>query len=68
MAAITYACEFLSPAEILLVGFDNMLNPLQDEYHKANKGRWTSRHDWVSENAMLALVQGHYGVEIRGFG
>ncbi len=67
MAAITYACEFLKPATILLVGFDNMLNPNQMYYHKADKGRWTTRHDWFAESKMLDHVRNHYSVEIKEF-
>ena len=67
MAAITYACEFLKPAEILLVGFDNLLDPARLDYHKANKGAWTSRHDWFAENKMLPLIEASYAVEVRRF-
>jgi hypothetical protein len=66
MAAITYACEFLKPKKIFLVGFDNMLNPMLDEYHKADRGRWVTRHDWKAENAMLSIIESVYQVTIDG--
>ncbi len=67
MAAITYAAQLLEAQEILLVGFDNMLDPERLDYFKANKGRWPSRHEWVTENAMLPLIEKEYGCVIRGF-
>lgn len=67
MAAITYAAELLKPEEILLVGFDNMLDPNRLDYYKANKGKWVTRHEWHVENQMLPLVEKAYGVVIRGF-
>lgn len=68
MAAITYACEFIKPAEILLVGFDNLLNPSLTEYHKSDRGKWVSRHDWIAENKMLPMIQDEYGCVIMDFG
>lgn len=67
MAAITYVCELLKPETVLLVGFDNMLKPNQLEYHKANRGRHPSRHDWFAEHNMLERVAKHYNVTIKGF-
>lgn len=67
MAAITYACEFLKPQTILLVGFDNMLDPDRMDYFKANKGKWTTRHDWHAEKKMLPMIEEAYGAEIRRF-
>lgn len=67
MAAITYACEFLKPDEIRLVGFDNLLNPELLEYHKSHLGRWPTRHDWHAEKAMLPLVSEAYGVKIAAW-
>ena len=67
MAAITYACEFLKPQEIRLVGFDNMLDPTRTEYHKADRGRWVTRHDWAAENRMLPMIEEAYGIAIRAF-
>ena len=66
MAAITYAAELLKPEKIYLVGFDNMLNPDQLEYHKANVGKWVTRHDWHAENKMLPIITEQTGVEILG--
>jgi hypothetical protein len=67
MAAITYACEFLKPDEIQLVGFDNLLNPDLPEYHKSDRGKWVTRHDWKAENSMLPMIEKEYGVKIGGF-
>lgn len=67
MAAITYACEFIKPARILLVGFDNLLDPTRMEYHKADRGKWITRHDWVAENRMLPMIEEAYGAQISGF-
>lgn len=67
MAAITYAAEFLKPSEILLVGFDNLLNPDLMYYEKADRGKWVTRHDWKAEHAMISHVEKYYEVEIRGF-
>ena len=67
MAAITYACEFLKPEEILLLGFDNLLDPARLDYEKADKGKWPSRHDWFAENRMLPLIEKEYGLTIHGF-
>ena len=67
MAAITYACEFITPQEILLVGFDNLLEPTRMEYHKADRGKWVTRHDWIAENRMLPIIEETYGVKISGF-
>ena len=69
MAAITYAAKFLGgDGEILLVGFDNLLDPARLDYYKANKGKWPSGHDWHAENKMIPLVEKAYGVVIRAFG
>lgn len=68
MAAITYAAELLSPEIIYLVGFDNLLDPDLMEYHKANVGKWTTRHDWKAENLMLPIISEKTGVEIVGMG
>lgn len=65
-ASITYVCEFLRPKEILLVGFDNLLDPSLMDYHKADRGLWVTRHDWLGENKLLGLIMNHYGVEVRG--
>lgn len=65
MAAITYACEFLKPARILLVGFDNLLDPALMEYHKADRGKWVTRHDWAAENRMLPLIEAEYDIRIE---
>ena len=67
MAAITFAAEFLKPAEILLVGFDNMLDPDRLDYYKANKGKWVTGHEWHVENKMIPLVEKAHGVVIRRF-
>ena len=67
MFAIICAAEFLKPEEIRLVGFDNLLEPARLEYHKANKGRWVSRHDWKAENRMLPVIERECGVTIGGF-
>lgn len=67
MAAITYVCEFLEPDIVLLVGFDNLLDPNLMDYVKADRGKWVTRHDWKAENQLLGHVSRHYGVEIRGF-
>lgn len=64
-AAIIFACEFLKPRTIFLAGFDNLMEPERLEYHKANRGKWVTHHDWKTENAMLKVVAGHYGTEIR---
>jgi len=68
MFAIVCACEFLKPAEIKLVGFDNMLEPERLDYFKANKGKWHTGHDWHAENKMLPLIEKEYGVAINGMG
>jgi hypothetical protein len=67
MAAITYACELLRAEVVLLVGFDNLLDPARLDYHKAMKGAWPTRHDWTAENRMLPLIEKAFGVEIRRF-
>ena len=67
MFAILCACEFLRAEEIRLVGFDNLLDPDKLEYHKANKGKWVTHHDWKAENRMLPIVEEKYGVTIVGF-
>ena len=67
MAAITYACEFIKPARILLVGFDNLLEPARMEYHKADRGKWVTFHDFEAENRMLPMIEEAYGTEIRAF-
>jgi len=67
MFAILCACEFLKAEEIMLVGFDNLLGPDRPEYHKANKGKWVTHHDWKAENRMLPIVEEKYGVTIVGF-
>lgn len=68
MAAIVYSAEILKPEKIYLVGFDNLLNPNQLDYHKANVGKWTTRHDWFAENKMLPIITEQTGVEIVGLG
>jgi hypothetical protein len=67
MFAITMAARQLGPAQIRLVGFDNLLNPMLMDYYKANRGKWVTRHDWLAERAMLPLVEKDYGVEIRAW-
>lgn len=67
MFAILCACEFLKAEEIRLVGFDNMLNPDLLEYHKADRGKWITRHDWKAEKRMLPLIEKKYGVKIVAF-
>ena len=64
MAAITYICEELRPSKIRLVGFDNMLNPDLKDYHKVERGKWTTFHDWHAENDMLDVIRDEFKVEI----
>ena len=68
MAAIVYAAFYLKPAEILLMGFDNLLDPARLDYFKANKGKWPSRHYWTAENKMLPMIETAYNVRIGRFG
>jgi hypothetical protein len=65
--AIICAAEFLKPEEIRLVGFDNLLDPNKLDYHKANKGKWVTRHDWHAEKRMLPEIEKAYGVRIKAF-
>jgi hypothetical protein len=65
--AIICAAEFLKPEEIRLVGFDNLLDPNKLDYHKANKGKWPTRHDWHAEKRMLPEIEKAYGVIIRAW-
>ena len=65
MFAITATAEFLKPQTILLVGFDNLMNPMKPDYWKANRGKWTSGHDWLAEHAMLSTIEKQYAVEIK---
>lgn len=67
MFAITCVAEILKPAKILLVGFDNLLNPMLLEYCKANRGKWTSNHDWMSERMMIPVIEKELGVKIDAF-
>jgi hypothetical protein len=57
MFAITMTAELLKPETILLVGFDNLVNPMLLDYWKANRGKWTSQHDWLAEHAMLKMIE-----------
>lgn len=68
MAAITYVAEILKPETIFLVGFDNLLDPSRLDYHKANFGKWVTRHDWFAENLMLPIIERETGVKIVGMG
>lgn len=68
VAAIVFLCEQVRPSEIRLVGFDNLLDPKKNDYHKANKGKWVTHHDWNAENLMLPLIEAEYGVKIVGMG
>lgn len=67
MFAILCAAEYLQARQVVLFGFDNMLNPSLREYHKADKGLWQSGHDWASENRMLNAVRRHYNCKIEGY-
>lgn len=62
-AAIIFALELSGEKEILLAGFDNLLDPARP-YEKIDRGRWRSDHDWIVENAMLAELAMHYGATI----
>ncbi len=63
-AAIIFALELLHVKLVLLAGFDNLLDPSKLEYHKAQRGKWVSGHEWQAENAMLGAVEAHYGARI----
>lgn len=67
MFSITMTAELLKPTIILLVGFDNLLNPMRDEYWKANRGKWVSGHDWRAENAMLPIIEKECNVDIQAW-
>lgn len=64
---IICCAEFLGAKEIRLVGFDNLLNPERLEYHKADRGKWVTRHDWAAENRMIPEIENAYGVKVSGF-
>lgn len=65
-AAILFALDLTAHREILLAGFDNLLNPGLLDYRKAGRGKWRSDHDWQAENTMLDALRKHYGAEIKG--
>ena len=67
MFAITVAADILEAKEILLVGFDNLLNPVRGDYFKANKGKWRTDHDWFAERAMLPAIEKMSNVEIKAW-
>lgn len=67
LSAIIFASALLKPDTISLVGFDNLLNPHNMWYDKADRGRWVTRHEWHVENAMLPMVEAEYGVKVIGF-
>lgn len=64
-ATILFALELTGEREILLAGFDNLMNPNTLGYHKIDRGSWPSNHDWHVENAMLHELEQHYGATIR---
>lgn len=64
-AAIIFALDLTDEREILLAGFDNLLNPEIQGYEKIDRGKWRSDHDWHAEHAMLAEVGKHYGATIK---
>ena len=57
----------LKPDKVLLVGFDNLLEPGLWEYHKADRGQWITLHDWETENKLLPLFSEHYGIPIEAW-
>lgn len=67
LSSIIFAAHFLKPERILLVGFDNLLNPNSLWYDRADKGRWVTRHEWHVENAMLPMIEEEYGTTISSF-
>jgi len=53
-------CLDMGCKSIHLVGFDNLLDPMRWEYHKANRGKWVSFHDWPAERKLLDRMMTHY--------
>ena len=65
LSTIIFAAALLKPETILLVGFDNLLNPDLLDYDKADRGHWVSRHEWHVENSMLPMIEAEYGVKVE---
>lgn len=61
VSAYLYACHWLHPKEVILVGFDNFFDPSL-EYVKANVGKWRTGHDWKAERMIADRISEHYGI------
>lgn len=61
VSAYLYACEWVKPDRVILVGFDNFFNPSL-EYHKAQIGKWRSGHNWRAERQIADWMAREYGI------
>lgn len=69
MAAIIYSAHRLRPKEIILAGFDTLLNPSLPftritEIPRTGVGPFPN-HDWEVENKLLSLIEHAYELEIH---
>lgn len=69
MAAILIAIDRWAPQEIILAGFDTMMNPdiefdRNAEIPRSGDGPYPN-HDWPLENQLLTVLGNVYKVEIR---
>lgn len=67
LSAILFCAALLAPRQIRLIGFDNLLNPNLLDYHKADRGKWVTRHEWAVEHAMVPLIEKEYGITVSAW-
>lgn len=69
MAAIIMAIDRWYPKEIILAGFDTLMNPevpfdRNHEIPRSGLGAYPN-HDWKKENELLKILEATYGVSIH---